>query len=61
VNDCDDWEDNRILELALECDAQLIVSADSDLLDMSPWRTLPIIHPAEFASRVDVARRAGGR
>jgi putative PIN family toxin of toxin-antitoxin system len=61
VNDCDDWEDNRILELALDCDAQLIASADSDLLDMSPWRTLPIIHPAEFASRVDVARRAGGR
>jgi predicted nucleic acid-binding protein len=61
VNDCDDWEDNRILELALDCDAQLIVSADSDLLDMSPWRAIPIIHPGEFASRVDVARRASGR
>lgn len=61
VSDCDDFEDNRILELALDSGADLIVSADSDLLEMSPWRGLPIIHPTEFASRIDVARRHGRR
>lgn len=57
VTDCSDHEDNRILELALACDAVLIVSNDVDLTSMPPWRTRPIITPKAFANRVDVARR----
>ncbi len=61
VNDCLDYEDNRILELALASDSVLIVSADAHLLEMSPWRGIPIVRPAEFAARVDAMRRAGRR
>ncbi len=58
VNDCRDYEDNRILELALASGAVLIVSSDIDLVEMSPWRGIPIIRPGEFAARVDAMRRA---
>jgi predicted nucleic acid-binding protein len=58
VTDCADHEDNRILELALAANADLVVSDDHHLTDMSPWRGIPIVRPREFASRVDAARRA---
>jgi predicted nucleic acid-binding protein len=57
----EDWEDNMILALALECDAALIVSDDAHLLDLSPWRGIPIIRAREFATRADAARRARRR
>jgi predicted nucleic acid-binding protein len=58
VTDCEDYEDNRILELALAAGADLVVSDDDHLTSMSPWRGIPIVRPREFASRVDAARRA---
>jgi predicted nucleic acid-binding protein len=58
VGDCPDFEDNRILELALASGSVLIVSSDGHLLDMSPWRGIPIIQPTEFVGRVDAMRRA---
>jgi putative PIN family toxin of toxin-antitoxin system len=61
VDDCSDYEDNRILELALASGSVLIVSDDGDLLTMSPWRGIPIIRPSEFAGRVDAMRRARRR
>lgn len=61
VSDCPDHEDNRVLELALACAADLIVSDDAHLTHMSPWRGIPILRPKEFASRVDAARRATRR
>ena len=61
VTDCVDHEDNRILELALAANADLIVSDDAHLTSMSPWRAIAIIRPREFASRTDAARRAGRR
>jgi predicted nucleic acid-binding protein len=57
VTDCADWEDNRILELAAEVGALLIVSEDTDLTSMSPWRGTPILRPREFAAKVDGMRR----
>jgi predicted nucleic acid-binding protein len=36
----------------------LIVTADRHLLEMSPWRRIPIVWPQEFAGRVDAMRRA---
>jgi len=61
VTDCADYEDNRILEAAVACQAILIISNDDDLIRMTPWRGIPIIEPHEFAARVDSARRARRR
>lgn len=61
VDDCPDWEDNRVLDLALETGAFMIVSGDADLAAMSPWRGRPIIEPAQFTSLVDASRRARKR
>lgn len=57
VSDCDDWEDNRILDLALEVGALLLVSDDTDLLAMSPWRGTPVLTTTQFVARVDGMRR----
>lgn len=57
VTDCKDWEDNRILDLAAEVGAYLIVSEDTDLTAMSPWRGTPVLRPRQFAERVDAMRR----
>ena len=61
VDDCKGWEDNRILDLALEVGAFMIVSGDADLTSMSPWRSRPIIEPRQFTSLVDASRRARRR
>jgi hypothetical protein len=61
VGDCSDWEDNRVLDLALAAGAFIIVSADADLTTMSPWRGRPVIEPEQFASLVDASRRARRR
>lgn len=61
VTDSDDWEDNRILELAEAVGALLIVGDDAGLQGMSPWRGIPIVPPRSFTSRVDVMRRAAHR
>ena len=57
VDECSDWEDNRILDLAAEIGALLIVSDDIDLTSMSPWRGTPILRPREFTAKVDGMRR----
>lgn len=57
VGDCPDHEDNLILDLAIEVGALIIVSNDTDLLAMSPWKGTPILEPAAFASKVDAMRR----
>jgi predicted nucleic acid-binding protein len=61
VNDCSDWEGNRILDLAAEVGALLIVSEDTDLTAMSPWRGSPILRPREFAAKVDGMRHHARR
>ena len=61
VFDCADFEDNFILDLAAHVGAVILVSDDTDLTAMSPWRATPILRPHEFASRVDAARRARRR
>ena len=57
VADCRDWEDDRILELAVDAGAFLLISSDADLQELSPWRGIPIIGPDAFVARVDAARR----
>jgi predicted nucleic acid-binding protein len=61
VHDCPDHEDNLILDLAAEVGALIMVSNDTDLLSMSPWRGTPIIEPTAFAAKVDAMRRHARR
>jgi predicted nucleic acid-binding protein len=61
VHECPDHEDNLILDLTAEVGAMLIVSNDSDLLEMSPWRGTPILTPRALASKVDAMRRHARR
>lgn len=61
VGDCPDWEDNRILDLALAVGAFMIVSGDIDLTAMSLWRGRPIVELAQFAGVVDASRQTRRR
>ena len=57
VGHCPDWEDNVVLDLVTEVGALMLISADTDLITMSPWRGVPILTPTQFAGRVDGMRR----
>ena len=48
VADCRDAKDNIYLELALASGAHTVISSDSDLLVLHPWRGVRILRPAEF-------------
>jgi len=48
VNVCRDPKDDRILELALNGDAGVIVTGDMDLLVLDPFRGVRIVTPTEF-------------
>ena len=61
VTDCDDFEDDRILECALACGAVMIVGNDDGLVRLSPWRGCVIVTAAQFVNRTDAMRRAGKR
>lgn len=45
---CRDIKDNMFLELAVEGKADLIITGDSDLLILNPFRGIPIITPKDF-------------
>jgi putative PIN family toxin of toxin-antitoxin system len=45
---CRDPTDDKFLELAVNGQADVIVSGDADLLVLSPFRKIPIIAPAAF-------------
>jgi uncharacterized protein len=51
VTECRDAKDNKFLELALSGKATCIVSGDSDLLILHPFRGIPIVTPQEFMSQ----------
>lgn len=48
ITDCRDPKDNIILELALTCQAQYLVSGDKDLLSLHPYQGIQIITAREF-------------
>ena len=48
VQACRDPKDDKILELAVNGDADYIVTGDGDLLVMNPFRGIAIETPAEF-------------
>lgn len=43
-----DPDDNKILECALEAEADVVVSADKDLLVLKEFRGVKIIHPSQL-------------
>ena len=61
VAECPDYEDNRILECAAASGSALIISDDTDLLSMSPWRGTPVLTSAAFVNRTDAMRRGRRR
>ena len=61
VNDCRDFEDNRILECAIASGSDLIISDDTDLLEMSPWRGIAVLTSEQFVQRTDAMRRSRRR
>ncbi|MGI9289481.1 MAG: putative toxin-antitoxin system toxin component, PIN family [Pseudomonadales bacterium] len=48
ITDCRDPKDNQFLALALDAEADCIVSGDKDLLVLQPWRGIEIVTPADF-------------
>ena len=53
VQECRDPEDDRILELAVNGNASIIVSGDTDLLVLNPFRSIQIATPAELLKLLD--------
>jgi uncharacterized protein len=43
--------DDKFLEIAVNGHADVIVSGDGDLLDLDPFRGIPIITPSAFLQR----------
>ena len=52
VADCRDPKDDKFLDVALSGDADYLISGDLDLLSMNPYRSIPIIRPAEFLAMI---------
>jgi putative PIN family toxin of toxin-antitoxin system len=51
VIDCRDPRDNMFLELALSGRADVIVTGDTDLLCLHPWRGIAILSPADYLAQ----------
>lgn len=49
---CRDPKDNKFLALAAEAEAEVLVSSDTDLLVLDPWRGVRVVRPAEFLDLV---------
>ena len=58
VHDCRDVRDNHILEVAVNGQAQVIVTGDEDLLMLNPFRGIPIMKPADFLKWEDLTSSA---
>ena len=55
MRDCRDQKDNKFLELAVDGNASCIVSGDSDLLDLAPYRGIVILSPKDFLQHDEVS------
>lgn len=59
VRACRDPQDDKFLELAVDGKAQLIVTGDKDLLELSPYRNIQILAPAGVLALPDAALVSG--
>ena len=53
---CRDVKDDKYLELALAAGAATIVSGDTDLLVLDPWRGVRILKPAAYLAEAEAGR-----
>jgi putative PIN family toxin of toxin-antitoxin system len=51
VRACRDPKDDKFLELAINGEAQVIVTGDEDLLSLHPFRGVDILSPAAYLER----------
>jgi len=51
VRACRDPKDDKFLELAVNGAAQLIITGDTDLLALHPFRGIDILTPARYLTR----------
>jgi uncharacterized protein len=54
VDACRDQKDNIFLEIALACTADAIISGDHDLLELNPFRKIPIVTPVQFLGNFSI-------
>ncbi|WP_376694323.1 putative toxin-antitoxin system toxin component, PIN family [Wenzhouxiangella sp. EGI_FJ10409] len=47
-SDCRDPSDNKFLDLAVSGQASVLITGDRDLLELHPFRGIPIITPASY-------------
>ena len=52
VKDCRDEKDNYLLSLAIEGNAKYLVTGDSDLLSLMPYKNIEILKPREFLEKI---------
>lgn len=50
-----DPDDDRVLECAIEGEADLLVTGDRHLLHLGTFRSIPIVRPAEAVRRLALA------
>ncbi|MFT4152875.1 putative toxin-antitoxin system toxin component, PIN family [Parafilimonas sp.] len=48
ITACRDPKDNKFLELAIATNASCIITGDKDLLELNPFRGIPILNAADF-------------
>ena len=48
VRECSDPKDDKFLEVALNGSADMIITGDTDLLAMHPWRGVAILSPLDY-------------
>lgn len=51
IRECRDPKDDRILEVAWNGQAEIIITGDADLLGMHPWRRVKILSPSDYLKR----------
>jgi uncharacterized protein len=52
IQACRDVKDNMILELAVDGQADIIITGDKDLLELHPFREIFILSPNEFLNQI---------
>lgn len=48
IKACRDAKDDKFLELAVNANAKIIITGDSDLLELNPFQGIQIIKPAQY-------------
>ena len=52
VQACRDPSDDKFLEVAVNGQADIIVTGDRDLLDLHPFMGIPILSPADYLAQI---------